>query len=184
MVTRFGQVSEAWARRHPLSHFAQAGVVLQGRLTALDLPRLAREEGVELVSDVEARVQALDRRGEVEQTRSGFTVAVKASLRLTCQSCAASFLHEAVSVSTLWVACDEAELLRWEREAVAGDFEEPASAEEVVHSAADFEVLLAHEEASARDLVEDELLLALPTVPRCRDCSAAPAPRRYSFSSV
>jgi len=81
---------------------------------------------------------------------------------LTCQSCGAEFEMPVNSRSVIHVAQDAAQLASWEDEA--------------------FECVEANEKTSALELVEDELLLSIPYVPRCQKCDAADAPRTHEFS--
>lgn len=74
------------------------------------------------------------------------------SVALICQSCGADFDLPVDSSSTIYVAHDAAELASWEDEV--------------------FECIEGNEKTSALELVEDELLLAVPFIPRCRTCEA------------
>ena len=84
-------------------------------------------------------------------------VAAKGSVGLTCHSCGADFDLPVDSSSTIHVAHDAAELASWEDEA--------------------FECIEGNEKTSALELVEDELLLAVPYIPRCAKCEANTATR-------
>lgn len=65
------------------------------------------------------------------------------------------------SQSTIHVARDAAELASWDDEV--------------------FESIEASEKTSALELVEDELLLSVPYVPRCPKCEADSTPRTHEF---
>jgi len=94
--------------------------------------------------------------------RAGFVVAANGRLGLTCQSCGASFDFVVDSRSTIYVAKDQAELDAWEEES--------------------FESIESSEKTSALELVEDELLLAIPYVPRCKACDSAIGPKIHEFN--
>ena len=79
-------------------------------------------------------------------------VSAKGSVGLICQSCGTDFDLPVDSSSTIYVAHDAAELASWEDEA--------------------FECIEGNEKTSALELVEDELLLAVPYIPRCEKCEA------------
>ena len=84
--------------------------------------------------------------------RPGFVVSAVGSVGLICQSCGADFDLPVDSASTIYVAHDAVELASWEDEA--------------------FECVEGNEKTSALELVEDELLLAVPFIPRCLKCEA------------
>ena len=94
--------------------------------------------------------------------RPGFEVSVAGVVGLACQSCGAAFDLAVDSASIIHVARDAAELASWEDEA--------------------FESVEATEKTSALELVEDELLLSIPYVPRCPKCAADDTPRTHEFS--
>jgi uncharacterized protein len=153
--------SEAdWKFRQTAGQFARANYSISGELTGAQLTRCS-EEGYE-VQDVRGSVAAL-----VAQAtgRSGFGVSVSGRLGLVCQSCAAAFEMPVDSRSSIFVARDAAELASWEDES--------------------FESIEVNEKTSALELVEDELLLAVPYVPRCAPCEAAAdsgSPRVFEFN--
>ncbi len=76
-------------------------------------------------------------------------------LTLMCERCARDFLYEIDSASTVWIASDEADI---------DSIESTISEED--------DVVLALEVSSAIQLLEDEVLLAIPYSPRCKkvDC--------------
>ena len=94
--------------------------------------------------------------------RSGFVVSAAGSVGLTCQSCGVEFDLEIDSQSVIHVARGAAELADWEDEA--------------------FESIEGSDKTSALELVEDELLLSVPYVPRCPKCEADNAPRIHEFN--
>ncbi len=89
-------------------------------------------------------------------------VSAKGSVGLVCQSCSAEFELPIDSQSTIYVAHDAAELASWEDEA--------------------FECIEGNEKTSALELVEDELLLAVPYIPRCEKCEALITPPSIEFN--
>lgn len=93
--------------------------------------------------------------------RAGFVVSATGTIGLTCQSCGAAFDMVVDSQSTIHVARDAAELASWDDEV--------------------FESIEASEKTSALELVEDELLLSVPYVPRCPKCEADNTPRTHEF---
>lgn len=154
-----------WKFRQTAGQFARSGYSISGTLDAALLERTT-EDGTE-VHDATASITALQAASGSAATgqRSGFTVGVAARLGLTCQSCGALFELPVNSRSTIYVAHDVAELADWEDE--------------------DFDSVEANEKTSALDLVEDELLLAIPYVARCERCEVRPddgEPRVYEFS--
>ena len=94
--------------------------------------------------------------------RPGFVVSAKGSVGLICQSCGTDFDLPVDSSSTIYVAHDAAELASWEDEA--------------------FECIEGNEKTSALELVEDELLLAVPYIPRCEKCEALITPSAIEFN--
>lgn len=82
---------------------------------------------------------------------------VSATLHLVCQRCLGEFAHAVSLLSVLPVARDEAELARWEKD-------DPL-----------LDALVAERHMDLPALIEDEILLSLPVVPRHADgaCEAA-----------
>jgi uncharacterized protein len=149
-----------WKFRQTAGQFTRAGYSLAGSLIAEQLTRCAEDDIA--VHDVRGSVSALVANA---RERAGFTVSVSGRLELTCQSCAARFTMPVDSHSTIFVGRDAAELASWEDES--------------------FECVEANEKTSALELVEDELLLAVPYVPRCEKCEAAlndGKPRVHEFN--
>lgn len=89
-------------------------------------------------------------------------MSVTGPVGLTCQSCGVEFDLLVDSRSMIHVARDAAELADWDDEA--------------------FESIEANEKTSALELVEDELLLSVPYVPRCPKCEADDKPRIHEFN--
>jgi len=129
--------------------FASAGASLRGALPIRDFPRLndmlARHEG-----EVPYAIEGLrDERG-----RPGLRLKVRARLELRCQRCLEGLPFEVQADEVLVLAGTQAEIDA-----------EPAD----VHAA---DRVVAAKEMSVRELVEDELILALPYAPRHAVCSA------------
>jgi uncharacterized metal-binding protein YceD (DUF177 family) len=149
-----------WKFRQTAGQFARSGYAISGALDQTLLTRCG-----------DGDIDVLEARGGVKglatgsRDRAGFTVDVAGRLGLMCQSCAKRYEMPVDSHSTIFVARDAAELAGWEDES--------------------FESIEANEKTSALELVEDELLLAVPYVPRCLDCEAVAiggAPRVFEFN--
>jgi uncharacterized protein len=128
--------------------FARSAAVLQGRLGMESLPRLAQSG---------CSVSALDfvLTGEInEHGKPGLRLVVDGSMRLLCQRCLDSLewpLHLAVRLE---LAASDAEIA-------------------AVDGGDDIDRVVAGREMSVAALVEDEVLLALPMVPKHERCSPA-----------
>ncbi len=126
--------------------FARNAAVLEGRLGLESLPRLAQ-------SGCSGSIIDFVLNGEInERGRPSLRLLVDGSVRLECQRCLDSLDLPLHLEAHLQLASSEAEL------AAAGD---------------DVECVLAGREMSVVALVEDEVLLALPMVPKHERCSAA-----------
>ncbi|MGL4233383.1 MAG: YceD family protein [Casimicrobium sp.] len=146
-----------WKFKQSAGQFARTGYAIHGALDASLLSRVIEDGNT--ASDVYGSIEALIAN---DKSRPGFTVNVEGQLGLTCQSCGAGFTWPVDAMTTIYVARDAAELDAWEDES--------------------FESLEANEKTSALELVEDELLLAIPYVPRCEKCSADSAPKTIEFN--
>lgn len=119
---------------------------MRGRLDLESLPRLAQ-------SGCSGSVVDFVLTGEInERGKPGLRLAVRASVRLECQRCLGNVDLALQLDSQLELAANEAEIL-----------------------AADDEVerVVAGHEMRVADLVEEELILALPMAPRHEQCLAA-----------
>ena len=129
--------------------FASAGASLRGALPIRDFPRLhdmlAGHDG-EIAYDVEG---VRDQRG-----RPALRLKVRGRLELRCQRCLEGLPLEVEADEVLVLAGTQAEIDA-----------EPAD----VHTA---DRVVAAKEMQVRELVEDELILALPYAPRHAGCSA------------
>jgi uncharacterized metal-binding protein YceD (DUF177 family) len=154
-----------WRFRQTALQFTRSGYAISGALATALLTRTT-EDGTEAHA-VRGSVAALQvvSGGASSGQRSGFTVGVTGRLGLTCQSCSVLFELPVDSQTTIYVARDAAELSDWEDES--------------------FECVEANEKTSALELVEDELLLAIPYVARCDKCEALlddGTPRIHEFN--
>jgi len=126
--------------------FARSAAVLEGRLGLESLPRLSQ-------SGCSGSVLDFVLTGEInERGRPGLRLMVNGSVRLECQRCLDSLEWPLHFEAQLQLASSEAEI---------------ASADD------DVERVLAGREMGVAALVEDEVLLALPMVPKHEQCSAA-----------
>jgi uncharacterized protein len=133
--------------------FASAGASRQGIWPVSDFPRLgdllAGDEG-----EVTYKIDGVrDERG-----RPSLRVKVRGTLQLRCQRCLDAMPLEVQADETLVLAGTLAEI-----------HAEPADA----HGA---DRVVAGKEMPVRDLIEDELILALPYAPRHESCTARPSP--------
>jgi len=132
--------------------FASAGATQQGVWPLSDLPRLrdtlANDAG-ELAYEVNG---VRDERG-----RPSLRVRVRGALPLRCQRCLEPMQFEVQTDETLVLAATLAEI-----------HAEPADA----HAP---DRVVAGREMALRELIEDELILAVPYAPRHESCTAGPA---------
>jgi len=126
--------------------FARGTAVLEGRLGLESLPRLAQ-------SGCSGSVLDFVLKGEInERGKPGLRLMVDGSVRLECQRCLGGMdlpLH------------------------LEAQLEFAASEHEMAAAEDDVERVLAGREMSVAALVEDEVLLALPMVPKHDRCNAA-----------
>jgi uncharacterized protein len=133
--------------------FASAGASKEGDWPLGDFPRL-RDMLASDAGKVHYSIEGMrDARG-----RPGLRVRVAGTLQLRCQRCLEAMAYEVNSDETLVLAGSLAEI-----------HAEPADA----HAA---DRVVAGREMPVRDLVEDELILAVPYAPRHESCSARPSP--------
>ena len=126
--------------------FARNAAVLEGRLGMESLPRLAQSGCSDSILDF-----ALT--GEInERGKPGLKLAVDGTVRLQCQRCLGSLELPLHLEAQLEFASSEAEIM------AADD---------------DIERVVAGREMNVAALVEDEVLLALPMVPKHEQCSVA-----------
>lgn len=126
--------------------FARDAARLEGRLGMESLPRLAQ-------SGCSASILDFVLTGEInERGKPGLKLVVRGSVRLQCQRCLDSLDLPVQLEAHLEFATSEAEIM---------------AAED------DIERVVVGREMSVAALVEDEVLLALPMVPKHEQCSAA-----------
>ncbi len=125
--------------------FARSGETVTGEYPVSGLPRLAdmlaSEEGV-----VSYRLS-----GVLVTGRPALKLVLDATLRLVCQRCLEPFDYRLHVDNVMPVARDERELVQWEREDPLLDAQ------------------VADPRMDVRTLVEDEILLGLPIMPRHPD---------------
>jgi uncharacterized protein len=132
--------------------FATAGATQQGILPLDEFPRL-RDLLASAAGEVSYAVEGVrDERG-----RPALRVAVRGTLPLRCQRCLEALPFEVGSDETLVLAASQAEI-----DADPPDADAP-------------DRLLAAGDISVRDLIEDELILALPYAPRHDSCKGRAA---------
>jgi uncharacterized protein len=132
--------------------FASAGATQQGVLPVSGFPRL-RDLLASDVGEVAYEVKGVrDERG-----RPGLRLSVRGTLQLRCQRCLEAMRFDVDEEQTLVLAATQAEI-----DADPADVQAP-------------DRVLGSKDMAVRDLVEDELILALPYAPRHESCNAAPA---------
>jgi DUF177 domain-containing protein len=132
--------------------FASAGATQQGIWPLRDFPRL-RDMLAADAGEVKYQIRGvLDERG-----RPSLRLKVSGTLSLRCQRCLEAMPLEVNTDETLVLAATLAEI-----HAEPGDAHAP-------------DRVVAGKEMSLRDLIEDELILAVPYAPRHESCSAAGA---------
>lgn len=133
--------------------FASAGAKRQGVWLAGDFPRL-RDVLAPQAGEVAYEIEGVhDERG-----RPALRLRVNGTLQLRCQRCLEPMPFEVHTDETLVLAASVAEI-----------HAEPADA----HAA---DRVVARREMPLRELVEDEIILALPYAPRHESCTARPSP--------
>ena len=132
--------------------FATAGATQEGTLPLRSFPRLQDV----LVSDVGDAAYTL-RGVRDERGRPSLQLDVRATLQLRCQRCLGPLAHDVHAHTLLVLASSQAEIDA-----------EPAGVDSP-------DRVLAGKEMAVRDLVEDELILALPYAARHEGCEAAAA---------
>jgi uncharacterized protein len=144
--------------------FASAGATQEGRLPLSAFPRL-QDVLVSDTGEVEYSLRGIrDPRG-----RPSLQLGVRATLALRCQRCLERLAYEVDAHELLVLAASQAEI-----DAERSDAEAP-------------DRVVAAKDMAVRDLVEDELLLALPYAPRHEDCEApegADVARSSPFASL
>jgi uncharacterized protein len=130
--------------------FASAGATQQGVLPLSVFPRLR-----DVLATASGEVAYAVRGTRDARGRPSLQVSAEGTLQLRCQRCLEPLAHEVSTESLLVLAASQAEI-----DAEPLDAEAP-------------DRVVAGKEMSLRDLVEDELILALPYAPRHEGCEAA-----------
>lgn len=133
--------------------FAGEGARVAGRVALSRLPRLA-DQLLSTAGSLDCSVQGVTF-DNLQAGQPGLQVRVQGVLQMRCQRCLAE----------VDVACDVDRRLLL----MAAGADEAAWPEEELESD-DFDAIPASRELSLLSLVEDEVLLALPLVPRHADC--------------
>ena len=140
--------------------FATAGATQEGTLPLSSFPRLQDV----IVSDKGDAAYTL-RGVRDERGRPALRLEVRATLQLRCQRCLGPLLHEVDTDEILVLAASQAEI-----DADPMSVDMPSR-------------VVAGKEMAVRDLVEDELILALPYAPRHEDCETRPEAHDKAVSS-
>ena len=134
--------------------FATAGATQEGTLPLSSFPRL-QDVLVSHAGEAAYQLRGVrDARG-----RPSLRLAVHATLQLRCQRCLGPLSQEVDTDELLVLAASQAEI---DADPITVDM--PSR-------------VVAGKEMAVRDLVEDELILALPYAPRHEDCEARPVGR-------
>ena len=145
--------------------FAAAGDSLHGRWPAGSFPRLR-----ELLHDETGSVEYELRGASDAHGRRRLDLHVAATLRLTCRRCLEPVAVRVDEDASLWLARSQAEI-----------DEQPIAVEGP-------DSIVGSKEMAVKDLVEDQLLLALPYAPRHEECAAqgrdAPHERQTPFAGL
>ena len=134
--------------------FATAGATQEGTLPIGSFPRLQDV----LVSDKGEAAYTL-RGVRDERGRLGLRLQVRATLQLRCQRCLGAVAYDADTDEILVLAASQAEI-----DADPITVDAPSR-------------VVGGKEMAVRDLVEDEMILALPYAARHEDCEASPEGR-------
>lgn len=145
--------------------FARSGSKLGGRRPVGDFPRV-RENLLTADGTLEYEIEGLPQ----VQGRPALRVQVRGALALQCQRCLGRLDHEVRSESLLLLYGDEAELA-----ALPVEVDGP-------------ERIVARKEMPVVELLEDEVLLAVPYAPRHAECKSragdAPAAPQRPFAGL
>ena len=141
--------------------FASAGATQQGDWPLSDFPRLRDMLAADAGGEVRYEISGVrDERG-----RPGLRLKVSGTLALRCQRCLEPMPFEVRTDETLVLSATLAEI-----------HAEPANA----HAP---DRVVAGKEMALRELIEDELILAVPYAPRHESCTAAGAGGRAEKTS-
>ena len=129
--------------------FAREAASLTGEIALAEMGRL-RDELAD-AQGVVSGVVSYRLEGALVGGRPALRLLVEANPALICQVCLAPYVHSLHSEGVIFLARNDAEMERWESN-------DPL-----------LDVIVAEEHMDVRTLVEDELLLSLPVVPRHED---------------
>jgi uncharacterized protein len=129
-------------RRLPLAQldYSADTVIWSGELDAVALPRVALQT---LSVSAQARVVS----STADLGRRCLAIRVDAQVGLTCQRCMQVMQFELVASSDMLIAKTQTEFDDWDD--------------------AEHDVLMMDDAVTVQDLIEDEILLGLPSIPRC-----------------
>jgi uncharacterized protein len=142
-------------RRLDVASFARSAGVLEGEWPLASMRRLM-QDALPLTADSPTHSVTWSARGEMQtsadgETRTHLHLRARTALRLTCQRCLQPVVVEFDVAPTLRFVRDEALAERLDEES-------------------DEDVLAMTSTLDLHDLLEDELILALPLVPRHEQC--------------
>jgi uncharacterized protein len=129
-------------RRLPLAQldYSAGTVIWSGELGSDAMPRVAEQT-------LSVFVQAQVASSTADLGRRCLTISLNAQVGLTCQRCLQLMQFELVADSEMLVAKTQTEFDDWDD--------------------AEHDVLMMDEAVTVQDLIEDEILLGLPSIPRC-----------------
>lgn len=133
--------------------FAGGGDCIAGRVALSRLPRLA-DQLLTTAGELDCAVRGVTFDG-LHAGQPGLLLRVQGVLRMRCQRCLAAVDVVCDIDRRLLLMVDAADEAAWPEEELESD---------------DFDAIPASRELSLLSLVEDEVLLALPLVPRHADC--------------
>jgi uncharacterized protein len=125
--------------------FAREAASLVGNIDLMEMDRLRDE----LAADLGVVSYRLE--GALVGGRPALRLSIDANPTLICQRCLTPYVHSLHSDGLIFLARNDAEMERWEND-------DPL-----------LDVIVAVEHMDVRMLVEDEVLLSLPVVPRHED---------------
>jgi len=145
--------------------FCRLGEHREGEIAVADMPRLAKE-----VVDTSGTIRWSLQGGRDERGHPRLSMSVAGVVRLMCQRCLTPFEHDVTSEAVLVLARDEADI-----DAIESLIDDDS-----------VDVIAGSHEMNSLDLIEDEVLLALPLSPRhdvCPDPQAGEALKKAGKES-
>ena len=125
--------------------FARDAATMAGCYALAELDRL-QDELADTEGEVTWRME-----GAMVGGRPALRILIEANPTLICQACLTPYVHILHGEGVIYLARNDAELERWE------------------HDDPLLDVIVSEEHMDVRTLIEDELLLSLPVVPRHED---------------